>query len=761
MADGYGIGDIEKKIDEMQSRGIQFSIDQLKDVFQKDFMNGVKEIYERGVKDPNNPQVKEMISVMKDIKSYLESSGATTTQTNKYLSMLAKEVKDRTSRGHMNEERFLWSMNANVSNMGQQSVRAIQSGVGTVFLDPTKSAAQGNALGKTIEKAYMEQLLNKIDSATNLLLAFLAGKYDEKEGKDKKRFNTLAEDIVEGLAKSKFVGGAFMDLVKMFALFTGGFLKQFGPIGKAFAVAVVALAPVLGTVLVNMFSKMLTSVLTNVFTSIFQSKLIGALGNLLKGAGGLLGKGVMGLGRAIFSPQGLAFAAAGGSFVAGISNLRQDDMRSKAAGGLQMAGGIAFALAPFLGPAAPIAVGIGIVADGIALIVKHWNKIMDFFKFIAEKLGFIADDKEEGKKSWWDKIKDAFGGGGSSSSKNVTNGSNVTGTRTFLAPGTDSRGLSESQLKTWDVANTKAAEWSNTGFLMNAGQLTQENAARQTADYLSNPENKKKFDSNYDLIPLDGKYASASDFLTDWIVELQGKKYAVAPKGTRAKLDAMNAQKKDGSRFMMSSGYGLAGRYEGFQPSTHKGPDHFGMKNSAIDLVVRKNGAAQAWTSSDTKIVGDQLGYQNLTVHGDPTGGIYGKHGHVKITSESANAVWNNIGVGSITAAPVKEGHKKLGIEEYDEFAEATQANLAWKKDALERERKKALEDLKIDDQEKRRIDIIKKMVKDAEADVQTVKQADPRLIANTFNQDWTGNLLTGHKLRDTINMAWLQQHQQ
>ena len=743
MADGYGIGDIEKKIDEMQSMGIQFSIDQLKDVFQKDFMNGIKEIYERRVKDLDNPQVKEMISVMKDIKNYLESSGATTTQTNKYLNMLAKEVNNRTSRGYMNEERFLWSMNANVSNMGQQSVRAIQSGAGTVFLDPTKSTAQGNALGKTIEKAYMEQLLNKIDSATNLLLAFLAGKYDEKEGKDKKRFNTLATDIVEGLAKSKFVGGAFMDLVKMIALFTGGFLKQFGPIGKAFAVAVVALAPVLGTVLVNMFSKMLTGVLTNIFTGLFQGKLIGALGNLLKGAGGLLGKGVAGLGRAIFSPQGLAFAAAGGSFAAGISNLRQDDIRSKAAGGLQMVGGIAFALAPFLGPAAPIAVGIGIISDGIALIVKHWNRIMDFFKFVAEKLGFIADDKEEGKKPWWEKIKNIFGG---------SRGSSAVSARVSLARGTDSRGnkvqLSEDQLKTWEVANTRKAEWSDTGYLTNVGQLTQENAAKQTADYLSHKDTEEKFLKNYDLIPLDGVLANESDFQTDWITMYQGKKHAVTPKGTLAKLQSINAQRaREGhaGKAMLSSGYGTAGFMgnENYIPSSHTGRDHFGIKKSAIDIVFRDRGKNLKWGSYETGLVESTFGKGNLDVHGDPAGGIMGEHGHIKVESLSSLPVGNK---KSSTFGDWKKG-----------LVEATEQSLKIRKEDWDKAKKEADADGIRTEEEKKKIADAAQKYSDAYTDVQTVKNYIPKgdIV------DYTGNFLTGHKLRDTINMAWLQQHQQ
>ena len=426
-----------------------------------------------------------------------------------------------------------------------------------------------------------------------------------------------------------------MDLIKLASFFAANWLKQFGPIGKALAVGVIALAPIVGTIIANI----LTKALVNGIANIIKTGLLG-LGTLLKatlmsfaGKGGLVSAAIQGRAGASavtgITRGNLAvgsFLAAGAVGALAVDSFKKGGKRENTAGtflGIGALGLLTTTLAATFGVAlSPIILPVTAVATGIGLIVKFFPQIMDFFRFIGEKLGIIAEKDKDGNRV-----------GGSRTLADDISGVGAAGSITRLKNG---KNLSKNELAAWDLANSREAIWSDSGLLMNAGQLTQENASQRTADYIkSSEENKNKFFSNYELLPFDEKRVRRGDYQTDWITKIDGVEYAVAPRGTKKKFDEADALRKKNEETginTITSIYGLAGNYENKRASTHKGPEHFRPVAPAMDVVITDNGRTVGFTEKDASYLTADTTYRGgeVIIHGDKKGGILGRHGHLQ-----------------------------------------------------------------------------------------------------------------------------------
>jgi hypothetical protein len=132
---------------------------------------------------------------------------------------------------------------------------------------------------------------------TNKILSF----FKEKENRDKVNRRHFTEDLIEGLGKSKFFGGAIIDLIRLGTFFIASFLKEKGPLGKALAVALVAAGPIIGAAVVNGLTKVLTAGLTKLGALIFAP--IRWLGRSLLTA---IGRGIATLAAAIWGSKALS-----------------------------------------------------------------------------------------------------------------------------------------------------------------------------------------------------------------------------------------------------------------------------------------------------------------------------------------------------------------------------------------------------------------------------------------------------------------------
>ena len=649
-----------------------------------------------------------------------------------------------------------------------KSKRAEETGVGEVTHSTTSKEYKASAQAQKEYKELAGVLQRPMDSVMSKLLSFLR----DKEGRDKVTLRHLGEDVVEGLAKSKFIGGAFMDLVKMISFFVGGFLKQFGPIGKALAVGVVALAPVLGTILVNLFTRMLTKLLW----AVVVKGSFNLMGNLLKGllnpanwarafsflrgvggaVGGNLGRGALALGR-LAGPAALVtggVAAVG----LGIDSLRKDGGREKTAGGLLTAGGLGLIVAGIglaVGAAfAPVTAIIAGIAAGIGLIVKFWPKIVDWLKAFDEKFNIITNTKNLLGSFWdwfrnlklpWLNGKDHQGSqtvvtpGVLQKAVNVMGGKTSTGTSAELLKdvqkGGGDRHLDPTKFteEDWKRADTLEAVYGEMGEIINLGQMSQKRASEVIAADIAQKGDK----SYYELVGND--IADWSQFRTD----------ARAADGTgvymargfsnqfRAFLDAAQKAGYDTSGIKITSGIGTLGGRD--QMSSHTYSDsmygHFGSNATTFDiskLINRQTG--QVMTEKEAK----ELGFGGMYYYSE------GDHDH-----------WS---FGQWQSQLDRKKAKTSSWSEWKKgFIESTEANLKLRKEELEKTEKDADADGTRTDEEKKRIAEAKQKYSDAYTDVQTVKNYMPQRDVT----DYTGNFLAGHKLRDTINMTWLQQYQQ
>ena len=142
-----------------------------------------------------------------------------------------------------------------------------------------------------------KELSRPLDNATNKILSF----FKEKENRDKVNRRHFTEDLIEGLGKSKFFGGAIIDLIRLGTFFIASFLKEKGPLGKALAVALVAAGPIIGAAVVAGLTKVLTTGLTKLGALIFAP--IRWLGRSLLTA---IGRGVATLAAAIWGSKALS-----------------------------------------------------------------------------------------------------------------------------------------------------------------------------------------------------------------------------------------------------------------------------------------------------------------------------------------------------------------------------------------------------------------------------------------------------------------------
>ena len=257
MADGYGIGRLEDYIDSIRDDGAVFEIQNLSKEVQE-ILRDLTKLIDQTVKG-DIPTQQELKELQKAFYSYIQSSQTTTKETRNYVSQMFSQLFVRIDK--LDKNRLAHSFNANLSNM-------VRSGV----LDVNKKSAEKNILAQLLKAGFVSPLTKSVETFQDKLMSFL--NIEKSQEKTKRR--QFTEDLVEGLSRSKFFGGALTDLIRLGTLFVASWLKNKGTLGKVLAVALVAAGPVIGAALAGFITKALLGglaklgglLLTAVFTPV-------------------------------------------------------------------------------------------------------------------------------------------------------------------------------------------------------------------------------------------------------------------------------------------------------------------------------------------------------------------------------------------------------------------------------------------------------------------------------------------------------------
>lgn len=555
-----------------------------------------------------------------------------------------------------------------------------------------------------------------LNSLQERFIRFIGWNKEDSE-KTRKERRAYGYQLLDALEKSKFIGGALRDTVRLVGLIGARWLSQFGPVGRFVGGIFYALSEVLGPFIVQGIVRGVGALLGR-----FIPLLLTGLGNGLKGIGGaLLGVAVRGQGALMgfsqwgnLTPYGKALtvgrtAGALGAATIGFTGAklafgqmkdswqqgRKGNATAFGVGGAFLgAGGIAAIAALFTAAAAPLiapllAIGAGVA--GLALIWKNFGgKITNWLGAHKEIIGKIAEVifplygvfKSIQRAVDW--VKEHFGGGDKSGEKDPNSSVNGIfgiggkGASTSLLKGkTDSTGhlsLSKMSEEDWKKADTLDPVYGSLGQILNLGSMSQKRAAEVIRADIAKKGNKSYYEIG------DKSLVDKSQFLTD----AADKDNVYFVRGTndrvRGDLAKLAAAGFDVSNAKITAGIGTLGSRERMSPHSYGGSTsgHFSSTSSVDISGIYRNGR-RALFGEYSKYLPMYFGQSES----DHEHWAYGKfqwmkdmEEEMKVASERAKAVQSMQNMMSVTGVI-----SNLPPEQKKEFAERMEADMKKSKD--------------------------------------------------------------------------------
>lgn len=730
MFDSYGI----TKMLEMISDNYEQNQSLAKNDFAEQMLRQILEVMKVG--NAKQLDKKDIQAAFKDVLTpLLKSAFGGGSELTNYLKILQTNIELMAQKQAISAELLANMMSGGVSLGYSTSEKAIATGIGNKPFNIDSKTAKGSEVAKMLESIFGSKIAKKLDSVTDKILAF----FGEDRNTRKTRSRQFIDDLAEGLGRSKWVGGALMDLIRLASFFAANWLKQFGPIGKALAVGVVALAPIVGTLIANILTKALVNGLTNVF----KTGLLG-LGTLLKATflsltkNGLFKSALQGNPFAKDAAVSKGNLAVGSFLAAGVvgkmayDTWKEGGVRNKSAGGILGVGALGFAATgiaaliggSFAAAVAPIALPIAAIATGIGLIVKFFPQIMDFFRSIGEKLGIIAGKDENGNE------------------KGVPYGSK-------------SKSLGQEtieKMKTRDVGKLKVAQDSS---VTNLDKLSQTEAASQLEALRA--QDKQAFDNVYEIA--EDSVAHMASFQNDIVMkdsDKGGKKGAVLYRGATSDLLDLRKQLKNAG---MSEDRANLLMYTSGMSSKDSPHKKGGWKSHSNRYGLSTDIAGVGWTLEESKmaypILLNALKEKGFDAKVEDTTGfttvdkMKGDNLHIDIKPPK------NV---TTEGALVNLRHNKEVKEIQKQYVKAAEQSIGIKKQELEDAKEKAKgkdseEGEKVSVAEQKAIDEKKAEVKKYEGYKKTIQDATP-------DQFFTGNDALSSVLKDTVIFAQYQKSQ-
>lgn len=727
--------------------GMQQMADMIKDAFQQNYTlaqndfakDAFKQVIQL-VKNPNELTKKDIELVFsKYLTPLLKGTYGGGNDFTNFMNVFKTTVMEMQRKENMTAVLLSNLLSGGVSLGYKTSESAVQNGEGN---KPFKIDTPKDTLtAKTLEKIFGS---SKLVTGVNAIQQAVFDFFNWNKGTHKKRVREFIDDLMDGLSKSKFVGGAITDLVRLATFFAANWLKQFGPIGKALAVGLVALGPIIGTKIADILVKSLVSTIGNVF----KAGLLG-LGTLLKsaflsliGKGGLVSASIAGRAGASavtgISSGSLAlgsFLAAGAVGMLAADSFKKEGAREKTAGGILALGSAGFGVAgaasllapllPVLAPVAPIAIAVAAIATGIGLVVKFFPQIMDFFKKIGEWLGIIAKKDEDGNEK-----------GVPEGSRSKTIGEKLTG-----------------HFTTRDYGKLKVNQ---DGSVANLDKLSQSEAATQLESLRS--YDKQSFDNVYELAE-DG-IAHMASFQNDIKMkdsDRGGKEAAVLYRGAtsdllelRKSLIAAGMSEERANLLMYTSGMSSKdSKHKKGGWNSHSNNSGFATDMAGIgwtleeskfaypiliEALAKKGFTAKAEDNTGFTTI-EKMKNNNLHLDIKPNKDVISEGGLVNLRhNDEAKKIQSDYVVATEKSIKIKEEElKKLKEEAVSEDSEGG-------KDKTEKEQKA----IELKEAELNKYKQYKKVVKDA-----------------TPDQLFTGNEMLSSVLKDSLILQQYQSRQQ
>ena len=350
--------------------------------------------------------LKEAAATQKNIRS-VEYGLSDTTKYTKTVNMFTKLLEEKLGNSKIDDvlvKKIATAFeNLDVTAILESEKIGARGGKGA----PLKNVMENEKLGR-VNEDLAKKLGVKLDSVQYKILTFF-------EGAQQKTSNVIRElgvNLLEGLEKSKWVGGALRDTFRLVGLLGANFLSQFGQLGRilggAFYIAMETAGPFLVKLLLDGMGKLFSGLISGKILGGLVNKLPmnGPLGNAITTVyGGGTGaqkaaalKGLVGPGIAATA----AFAGGGWALGQAADSLSQGRKGNAAALGLGgtalIGGGIAALVAGFTAPITVPLLAIGASVTAIAAtwkhfggdIQNHFKKNKEFYDKVLDILGIIC-----------------------------------------------------------------------------------------------------------------------------------------------------------------------------------------------------------------------------------------------------------------------------------------------------------------------------------------------------------------------------------
>lgn len=456
-------------------------------------------------------------------------------------------------------------------------------------------------------KEFARRIGVSLDETSLKLMAF----FQEQEKQKEKKAKNFVNDLIEGLEKSKWVGGALRDTFRLIGLLGANWMSQFGQLGRilggAFYVAMETAGPLLVNLLLKGMGKLFIS-LPRMLGGLWggavklSTNLGGPLSMFAPGRWGMMSGAGKAASAGRLAAAGLASAGLGaGAIWAGgqsVQSFKQGDKVGGGAFGIGAAGlGVAAIAAIVAGVAAPvtliaaavggIAVTVGAIWKNREAILEHYKKHKEFYDKLMTIMELIVPPLFVLRKSIeWIMEHWPFG----KKDKDGNENGPVQWVKNIL-------GIQDTKA----VQNISGVGINKAGGVIGVEKLDKMTASRVAEEYFKQyPEQAKNV---YERVG--SKYASLGDFRTDWAIRntkgqaTEAILYAGASQNLEKMWDALvssGAMTKERAELMKyTSGRKGAG-----------GPHASKSKHANIMNMVTDLGAA-SWTDEEWKAATEVL----------------------------------------------------------------------------------------------------------------------------------------------------------
>lgn len=510
------------------------------DAFVKEILDNIKNVMKKDRKtgeyvDTGKIDFKAITTA---INNYLKLLDLSTSKSNVYVKSVMERVAKNYEKLAADSQAQQAYLARALKDLEKELVR-LSSGEYSKTPMLNMKKAQNNPEAQEFLKGVRAELATLISMDSRVSkLAYL---FETDIAGRKGRVRRFTEDLIEGLGRSKFVGGALSDMFRLLTYFAATYVKSIPLIGKPLAAILVALGS-LGPSLVNGIISGITQALSMILFSrlggkagsaIFD-KLFGGVGKLF--SGGVIAKLFSGIfggrvsGKAASTVGTLVMD--GKTLYTSTESLRKAGVATSSASRAGAGAGIARVLGAFgkitpwfgriFGVVSKFLGPIGWILTGIQLAVllfKNWDKVMGTIKNGWEKI--------TSGSFWsniWDSIRDAFTGFGNNGGNN--GGAAFQEKHPVLAKvgsffkntWNDLTGKKEDIPYPIGVASPTVTETHGLlkldqgGVPLNLQSLNQWNAMTQMEAYRKS--NKSLFDSYYEIVP-EGLASVQANFKND------------------------------------------------------------------------------------------------------------------------------------------------------------------------------------------------------------------------------------------------------